>query len=497
MKIVGKTKTGYTIVELLVVIVVIGILSTLVFISYQGIAKKAIVANLESELQSAGKLISMYHVEYESFPSSLSAVGCPNGPTQNANYCIKYSEGTNMSYSSGSSSTFTLTYTKNGVVCRITEDLSPYEVGPAPITAIANITGNTQVGQVITAGSIEPSGATVAYQWQSSTTSGGTYTDISGATASTYTLTSNEFKKFIRLVVTGVGDYIGTQTSAETTGYVTNPLTSIGAISGTLQVSQTLTAGSVLPGGATVVYQWQSSSTSDGAYTNLSGATSSTYVVSPVTMNKYLRVAVTGTGDYGGTIFSAATASAIPNDSNWLFVGTQAWSAANLNVGTMITGSVVQSNNAVLEKYCYSNTESNCTTYGGLYRWAEAMQYSGSEGAQGICPGGSHVPSDNDWKIMEMYLGMTQAQADGTNQRGTDQGTKLKVGGSTGMNMQFGGRVNSIGTFMDLGSWGNWWTSTNYNTAGARNRDIGSYAGVERAVVDKVYGLSIRCVGNN
>src|SRR3989344_1739551 len=61
--------------------------------------------------------------------------------------------------------------------------------------------------------------------------------------------------------------------------------------------------------------------------------------------------------------------------------------------------------NASSEKYCYSDTESNCTSDGGLYQWGEAMQYAAScngtgEGSeacatpvQGICPTSWHIPT--------------------------------------------------------------------------------------------------------
>src|SRR5680860_466898 len=139
------------------------------------------------------------------------------------------------------------------------------------------------------------------------------------------------------------------------------------------------------------------------------------------------------------TPVATSTSLAITDPTNWLAIGTQVWAKYNLNVGTMITGVTAQTNNSILEKYCYSNTESNCTTYGGLYQWNEAMQYVTTEGTQGICPTGSHIPSDNDWKILEMQLGMTQAQVDTAVWRGTDQGTQLKPGGSSGLNMPLGG----------------------------------------------------------
>jgi len=86
-----------------------------------------------------------------------------------------------------------------------------------PITAIAAITGTPQVGQVLTAGALTPSGATASYQWQSSATSGGTYTNISGATSSTYTLVSSDVSNYLKVVATGTGSYSGSATSAATT----------------------------------------------------------------------------------------------------------------------------------------------------------------------------------------------------------------------------------------------------------------------------------------
>ena len=81
-------------------------------------------------------------------------------------------------------------------------------------------------------------------------------------------------------------------------------------------------------------------------------------------------------------------------------VGNQCWMKDNLNVGTRIDNTVVQAQNATVEKYCYNNSELNCNTYGGLYQWNEAMQYSTTEGSQGICPTGWHVPSDTDWTTL-------------------------------------------------------------------------------------------------
>jgi uncharacterized protein (TIGR02145 family) len=81
---------------------------------------------------------------------------------------------------------------------------------------------------------------------------------------------------------------------------------------------------------------------------------------------------------------------------NTITIGNQCWLKQSLNIGTMIDNSQDQSNNNLVEKYCYSNNESNCATYGGLYQWDEVMQYETTEGAQGICPEGWHIPTTEE-----------------------------------------------------------------------------------------------------
>src|SRR5680860_11852 len=272
-------------------------------------------------------------------------------------------------------------------------------------------------------------------------------------------------------------------------------LTAIATISGaTTAVGNTLTAGALTPSGATVTYQWQSAITAGGTYTNIASATASTYALVIGNVGKYIKVVATATGNYTGTQTSAA--SAVVSDSNWLAIGAQAWAKANLNVGTMISGATNQTNNAVLEKYCYANTASNCTTYGGLYQWDEAMQYVTTQGAQGICPTGSHIPSDNDFKILEMQLGMSQAQADSTGWRGTDQGTKLKPGGSSGLNFLLGGYRLAAGTFGDLTVDAYAWPSSESGTNALFRVLYSGNVTVGRSVIAKTTGFPVRCLGN-
>jgi len=161
-------------------------------------------------------------------------------------------------------------------------------------------------------------------------------------------------------------------------------------------------------------------------------------------------------------------------------IGNQCWMSKNLNYAV------------TTNSWCYNNTESNCTSYGRLYNWT---------GAGSACPSGWHLPTDAEWKTLEMSLGMTQAQADvdGSWERGTDQGTKLKVNGSSGFNALMSGlRNTTTNPYADLSSVGYYWTATvgNLSTKAYRRSFSTSEARVYRGDMHKDNGFSVRCVMN-
>lgn len=190
-------------------------------------------------------------------------------------------------------------------------------------------------------------------------------------------------------------------------------------------------------------------------------------------------------------------------------IGDQCWMAENLNVGTMINGTTNMTNDNILEKYCYNNDAANCETYGGLYLWDEMMQYSTIESAQGICPIGWHVPSDNEIKTLEISLGMTEEEADMTNTRGIDQGSQLAgyedlwFGGALTQNEAFdssgfaapgAGSRNNTGGFYALRGNAYYWSSTKIgNTAWVRIMYYHN-SGIARTAPAFSYGRSVRCV---
>ncbi len=176
-------------------------------------------------------------------------------------------------------------------------------------------------------------------------------------------------------------------------------------------------------------------------------------------------------------------------------IGSQCWMAENLNVGTMVLGTTEQTDNDEIEKYCYNNDLNNCVTDGGLYQWNEMMQYSTTGGAQGICPTGWHLPTDWEWKVLEMGLGMTQAQADFSNGwRGTDQGTQLKQGGTSGFQALFAGLRDPNGSFVNRGTHAWFWSSTESGSLAWVRFLFSGLPSVNRSIGNKAHGGSVRCV---
>jgi len=207
---------------------------------------------------------------------------------------------------------------------------------------------------------------------------------------------------------------------------------------------------------------------------------------------------LTGTLLYGQ--FNCGDVLVDPRDSkqyNTVLIGNQCWMAENLNYGTKITPPADMSDDGIVHKYCYNDNSSNCDEYGGLYKWSEMMDYSPSDNGlagttQGICPEGWHIPTDEEWKTLEMTLGMTQAQADASEWRGTDQGTRLKVGGSSGFNALLAGAYSN-NHFSSMGTLGTIWTATETYNAWYRGVSESSAKVHRHAYSGSTYGYSVRC----
>ena len=191
-----------------------------------------------------------------------------------------------------------------------------------------------------------------------------------------------------------------------------------------------------------------------------------------------------------------------------VIIGSQCWMAENLNVGTMIDSLDDQTDNGTIEKYCYRNETDSCDIYGGLYQWDEVMQYVSTEGAQGICPAGWHIPTDDEWKILEGYVdsqyGIGDPEWDNTIWRGFDAGEKLKStsgwysSGNGSDDYGFaalpGGRRYSYGYFYYVEKRAYFWSSTEDGTNAWSRFLHYNYDEVRRYGYGQANGLSVRCL---
>ena len=210
-------------------------------------------------------------------------------------------------------------------------------------------------------------------------------------------------------------------------------------------------------------------------------------------------------------------------------IGSQCWFAENLNVGTRIDGTAESTDNGTIEKYCYGDVADNCDTDGGLYQWDEAMQYSTTSGAQGICPTGWHIPTDDEWTTLEIQIcqdigngdldACTATFSGTTGWRGQDttdghgEGSAMAGGCSnwSNNNLNNGGNCNNDfgvsgldvlpagyrstdGSFSKRGSGADLWSSLESGTSAWRRYLRYDHTGVSRRTNDQAYGFAVRCL---
>ncbi len=210
---------------------------------------------------------------------------------------------------------------------------------------------------------------------------------------------------------------------------------------------------------------------------------------------------ILGSGSKVKICREASVQDADGNTYNTLAIGSQCWLDRNMNVGTRISAAGDQTNNATIEKYCFDDLDTNCTTNhpnkpdGGLYQWDEAMQYTTTEGARGICPVGFHIPTEAEWHTLETYLSDSGQDCSGTatGNRCDPAGTKLKAGGSTSFNANLAGYVLTA-VFNSRDTNGYWWSSSEVGTGAWRRIANVNQLGLGRATVNQAHGLSIRCI---
>ena len=249
-------------------------------------------------------------------------------------------------------------------------------------------------------------------------------------------------------------------------------------------------------------YQWNTADVNAGRHTiqaiaidNKNSAASR--IIDLLIAEAGSNVAETGTvKDYDGNTYKTVK------------IGGQWWMAENLKSTHYSDGDGISliADNASWENldfsdkaYCgYNDSVISAGAYGLLYTWAAAM--NGTESSeltpsyvQGVCPCGWHLPSDGEWIVLEMELGMSYEIAWLCGWRGTNEGAKMKSKegwynngngtNSSGFSAIPAGIRNNYGFFSDRGVATQFWSSTEYinNTNYAFNRLLSyDHSGVGR-----------------
>jgi uncharacterized protein (TIGR02145 family) len=181
----------------------------------------------------------------------------------------------------------------------------------------------------------------------------------------------------------------------------------------------------------------------------------------------------------GGNSISYFTDSRDGQSYKIITIGTQTWFAENLNYQTG-------------NSWCYDNDNGKCDIYGRLYDWQSALN---------ACPAGWHLPSDNEWDILDGSLPRPNGDAGGMlKEAGLRHWNSPNTGGtnSSGFTALPGGTraLNEV-DFVNLGKTGTWWSSTSYitipNFAGSREM---AYAGnwFSTGASAKDWPYSCRCI---
>ena len=192
-----------------------------------------------------------------------------------------------------------------------------------------------------------------------------------------------------------------------------------------------------------------------------------------------------------------------------VYIGNQVWMSENLkttklNDNTIIPDVPDDSTWVHLSTpaYCWLlNDVQYRNVYGALYNW-----FTVETGK--LCPSGWHVPTDDEYKVLEQTLGMASDQLNLLEWRGTDQGAKMKsttgwAAGENGTNasgftaLPGGYRWAKNGAFNGIGMITYFWSSELNETYGWYRRLDGQNSDVFRSGTSKTGGKYIRCVKDN
>lgn len=199
--------------------------------------------------------------------------------------------------------------------------ITPQNDAPSGVPVV---TGTLKAGETLTADTSGisdgdgPATLTFGYQWEVSTNGGTNWSDIGGATGSTYTLADADSGKQVRVKLTytdagGTAEAI--HSSAASVTLTNSAPTGSLSIAGTPVVGGVLTAVSTIDdadGMGPLVYKWETS-TDGSTWTQVTGATAPSYTPGATDAGKQFRVTASYTDGRGSneSVLSAGTAAVV------------------------------------------------------------------------------------------------------------------------------------------------------------------------------------------
>jgi uncharacterized protein (TIGR02145 family) len=183
-------------------------------------------------------------------------------------------------------------------------------------------------------------------------------------------------------------------------------------------------------------------------------------------------------------------------------INQQTWLGQNLNVSHFRNGDPIPqvSSDEEWEKagaeqkpvWChYENSDEHGKTYGKLYNWYAVHD------ERGLAPKGYHIPTDQDWNALSVYLGGGEKAGGKLKEKGTAhwKSPNSDATNSSGWNGLPGGLNYSFGTFVDVENTGYWWTSVENGEVTANVYSLSfKNSTLADLFLNKGVGLSVRCI---
>lgn len=210
------------------------------------------------------------------------------------------------------------------------------------------------------------------------------------------------------------------------------------------------------------------------------------------------------------------------NIYNTITIGSQVWLTENLRTTKFRNGDEIATTtpstlgimydlNPVYQ-WAYDGNEKNAAKYGRLYTWYAVMD------PRGISPEGWHIPSMEEWIVLEKYMIANKYNYDGT----TD-GNKIAKSMASASGWGFSGEVGAVGNndfityfnkigftalpggyrdfegkFERIGITGCWWSTTEENSYNANYRYLSySRSDLLSSSYFEFCGISVRCIKDN